>query len=43
MEELQKCSGCQKLKVIVSCDAYGQYCNDCDDDNFLDDNDLPDY
>lgn len=43
MEELKKCSGCQQMKVIVSSDAYGQYCNRCDELNFLNDNDFPDY
>ena len=43
MEELRKCSGCQHLKVIVSSDAYGQYCDECDELNFLNDNDFSDY
>lgn len=41
MAELEKCSGCQQMKEIVSCDAYGQYCERCDRLNFLEDNDLP--
>jgi hypothetical protein len=31
------------MKVIVYSDAYGQYCDKCDELNWLDDNDYPDY
>lgn len=43
MEEKRKCRGCQEVKVIVSSDAYGEYCEHCDELNWLNDNDFSDY
>ncbi len=35
---MEKCSGCQQEKEIVSCDAYGQYCKKCDELNWIQNN-----
>jgi hypothetical protein len=32
--------GCLEMKIIVSSDAYDQYCNECNELNWLIDNDI---
>lgn len=43
MNDQEKCTGCKEMRVIVSNDSYGQYCAKCEELNWLQDNDLPDW